>query len=152
MALIATISGVIAALVRAHGFPAPVVVVKGARGWLATDMKAYAQGKPYPKREPDELRSRYLTRADIAKRLGKSEGAVKGGDLREALEGGSASAWLPRQVPLLAQERLRPLAQERAQASATPWRLTGRRLTYAKRRLRDQSKRKIGLIGERCAI
>lgn len=62
---------------RGWAFPAPAVVFEGVRGWLATDIAAYRDGEPYSKRDPNGLRGRYLSRADIGRRLGKSEGAVK---------------------------------------------------------------------------
>jgi hypothetical protein len=50
-------------------FPRPVGTVAGHRVWLRTDIEAYRDGKPFPKRGPSSLTIQLLDSSEVAQRL-----------------------------------------------------------------------------------
>jgi predicted DNA-binding transcriptional regulator AlpA len=57
--------------------PQPVVCVGTANGWLEADIRAHAQGQPYPSREPLEMQPLVMGTQDIAIALGLSVDSVR---------------------------------------------------------------------------
>jgi len=54
-------------------FPKPVVKLSGRRAWLKTDVEAYFDVRPFPKRKEYALQDEYLSAAELAALMGKAE-------------------------------------------------------------------------------
>lgn len=57
---------------REEEFPAPVVRLGSTRGWLRSDVEAYARGEPVPQRQENELQHQYLDGHDLGRLIGLS--------------------------------------------------------------------------------
>lgn len=67
------------AVISGPSFPRPVIVLDRLRLWVKSDVVAYKNGRPFPKRKTNEFRSLYLTTAEVIKLTGLSRSGVDTG-------------------------------------------------------------------------
>lgn len=63
---------------RSDGFPTTVARLNGKSAWMADDILAHKDGRPFPRRTEGAMQRRIYSSADIAKRLGVSQASLIG--------------------------------------------------------------------------
>lgn len=61
------------------GFPPPALVMQRVRLWVRQDIEAFQNGRPFPERDPKEIRALYLTRKEVAALTGLTMDSVSYG-------------------------------------------------------------------------
>jgi hypothetical protein len=72
-------------------FPKPVVKLSGTRAWLKTDVEAYFDDRPFPKRKEYELQEEFLSLAELAALMGKPPERLKSQTMRRPEPAGLVS-------------------------------------------------------------
>jgi hypothetical protein len=83
------------------GFPQAALVIGRARLWIRQDVEAFRNGRPFPDRDPKEIRALYLTRKEVAALTGFVVDSVSRGRRglpRAAVYVGSVQLWLRSEV------------------------------------------------------
>ena len=96
-------------LLREPGFPPAALLVAGKRLWLRSDVRAYADGRPFPVRWENQLRTEYIDAGELAAAVGVGRRTLSGAGSRNipppSLRVAGVRLWRTREVEAWLRER-----------------------------------------------